>query len=117
VLLTVARLGHTYLLQTSVRIAGEHPADAVRSLMMEDIALFNKRRFGQIVSRLSNEFDAMTDLLSTSIRDGGEQHDHADRDCPCDAALTQLGGVALLRPLVSAVMLTGDSILPNKDSA
>src|SRR5664279_2406251 len=68
VLLTIARLGHTYLLQN----VGQEALVNIRQtlfdhIMMEDMRFFNNTTGGQIVSRLSNDIDAMTDLLSTSI--------------------------------------------------
>ncbi len=68
VLLTIARLGHTYILQD----VGQDALVNIRQtlfahIMRQDMRFFNSTPVGQIVSRLSNDIDALTDLLSTSI--------------------------------------------------
>ncbi len=68
VLLTIARLSHTYLLQN----VGQDALVNIRQtlfahIMRQDMHFFNNTPVGQIVSRLSNDIDALTDLLSTSI--------------------------------------------------
>jgi ATP-binding cassette subfamily B protein len=64
----VLRLGHTYLLQ----IVGQNALVDMRQTLFEhilkqDMRFFNKTPVGQLVSRLSNDIDALTELLSTSI--------------------------------------------------
>jgi len=62
------RFAHTYLLQT----VGQSALMNLRQVLFEhilrqDMGFFNKTPVGQIVSRLSNDIDALTELLSTSI--------------------------------------------------
>lgn len=62
------RFAHTYLLQT----VGQTALMNLRQVLFEhilhqDMAFFNKTPVGQIISRLSNDIDALTELLSTSI--------------------------------------------------
>ena len=64
----VLRFGHTYLLQT----VGQNALMNIRQelfehILQQDMAFFNTTPVGQIVSRLSNDIDALTELLSTSI--------------------------------------------------
>jgi ATP-binding cassette subfamily B protein len=64
----VLRLGYTYLLQT----AGQSALLDLRQTLFEhilkqDMRFFNTTPVGQIVSRLSNDIEALTELLSTSI--------------------------------------------------
>jgi len=68
VLLTVVRLGHTYMLQN----VGQDALVDIRQtlfnhIMQQDMRFFNNTPVGQIVSRMSNDIDALTELLSTSI--------------------------------------------------
>jgi ATP-binding cassette subfamily B multidrug efflux pump len=62
------RFGHVYLLQT----VGQNALMNLRQTLFEhilkqDMRFFNQTPVGQIVSRLSNDIDALTELLSTSI--------------------------------------------------
>lgn len=62
------RLAHTILLQT----VGQKALMGMRQTLFEhilkqDMAYFNQTLVGQMVSRLSNDVDALTELLSTSI--------------------------------------------------
>ena len=62
------RFGHTYLIQT----VGQNALVGLRQAMFEhilkqDMRFFNTTPVGQIVSRLSNDIEALTELLSTSI--------------------------------------------------
>jgi ATP-binding cassette subfamily B protein len=64
----VLRFSHTYLLQT----VGQSALMNIRQelfehILQQDMAFFNTTPVGQIVSRLSNDIDALTELLSTSI--------------------------------------------------
>ncbi|HVU13325.1 MAG TPA: ABC transporter ATP-binding protein [Phototrophicaceae bacterium] len=67
-LLTIARLVQTYVLQD----VGQDALVNIRQtlfahIMRQDMRFFNNTPVGQIVSRLGNDIDALTDLLSTSI--------------------------------------------------
>lgn len=62
------RFSHTYLLQT----VGQNALVSLRQTLFEhilrqDMAFYNKTPVGQLVARLSNDIDALTELLSTSI--------------------------------------------------
>lgn len=62
------RFAHTYLLQT----VGQNALVGLRQTLFEhilrqDMRFFNTTPVGQLVSRLSNDIDALTELLSTSI--------------------------------------------------
>nr|PZN56380.1 MAG: ABC transporter ATP-binding protein [Chloroflexota bacterium] len=62
------RFSHTYLLQT----VGQNALADLRQtlfqhILRQDMAFFNKTPVGQLVARLSNDIDALTELLSTSI--------------------------------------------------
>ena len=64
----VLRFAHTYLLQT----VGQNALVNLRQRLFEhilkqDMRFFNTTPVGQIVSRLSNDIEALTELLSTSI--------------------------------------------------
>ncbi len=66
--LFAARFGHTYLLQT----VGQNTLVSIRQKLFEhilwqDMRFFNNTPVGLIVSRLSNDIEALTELLSTSI--------------------------------------------------
>jgi len=65
VLLTVVRLGHTYLLQN---IGQDALVDIRQTLfnhiMQQDMRFFSNTPVGQIVSRMSNDIDALTELLA-----------------------------------------------------
>jgi ATP-binding cassette, subfamily B, multidrug efflux pump len=66
--LFVLRFAHIYLLQT----VGQNALTALRQklfqhILKQDMQFFNKTPVGQLVSRLSNDIDALTELLSTSI--------------------------------------------------
>ncbi|MEP7291047.1 MAG: ABC transporter ATP-binding protein [Chloroflexota bacterium] len=69
ILLTfVARFAHTYMLQS----VGQSALVSIRQTLFEhilhqDMRFFNNTPVGLLVSRLSNDIDAMTELLSTSI--------------------------------------------------
>ncbi|MBN8634242.1 MAG: ABC transporter ATP-binding protein [Anaerolineae bacterium] len=64
----ILRFAHTYLLQT----IGQNALVNLRQelfehIMRQDMRFFNTTPVGQLVSRLSNDIDALTELLSTSI--------------------------------------------------
>jgi ATP-binding cassette subfamily B protein len=64
----VLRFAHTYLLQT----VGQSALVDLRQTLFEhilrqDMRFFNTTPVGQIVSRLSNDIEALTELVSTSI--------------------------------------------------
>ncbi len=62
------RFGHTYLLQTVGQTALMNIRQVLfEHILLQDMAFFNSTPVGQIVSRLSNDIDALTQLLSTSI--------------------------------------------------
>jgi ATP-binding cassette subfamily B protein len=66
--LFVLRFSHTYLLQT----IGQNALVTLRQTLFEhilkqDMRFFNNTPVGQITSRLSNDIEALTELLSTSI--------------------------------------------------
>jgi ATP-binding cassette subfamily B protein len=68
VLLFMLRFGYTFLLQT----AGQNALMGLRQSLFEhvlrqDMRFFNTTPIGQIISRLSNDIEALTELLSTSI--------------------------------------------------
>jgi ATP-binding cassette subfamily B protein len=68
VVLFAARFGHTYLIQS----VGQNALVNIRQTLFEhilkqDMRFFNKTPVGLLVSRLSNDIDALTELLSTSI--------------------------------------------------
>ncbi len=68
IVLAVARLSHTYILQN----VGQSALVAIRQtlfahILRQDMRFFNKTPVGLVVSRLSNDIDALTELLSTSI--------------------------------------------------
>jgi ATP-binding cassette, subfamily B, multidrug efflux pump len=64
----IFKFAHTYLLQT----VGQNALVALRQQLFEhiirqDMRFFNMTPVGQIVSRMSNDIEALTELLSTSI--------------------------------------------------
>ncbi len=64
----VLRFGYTYWLQT----VGQNALVTLRQrlydhLLRQDMRYFNRTPVGQIVSRMSNDIEALTELLSTSI--------------------------------------------------
>jgi ATP-binding cassette, subfamily B, multidrug efflux pump len=62
------RFAHTYLLQTVGQTALMNMRQVLfEHILKQDMAFFNKTPVGQIISRLSNDIDALTELLSTSI--------------------------------------------------
>jgi ATP-binding cassette subfamily B protein len=68
VIVFILRFAHTYLLQT----IGQNALVYLRQILFEhilrqDMRFFNTTPVGQIVSRLSNDIEALTELLSTSI--------------------------------------------------
>ncbi len=64
----VLRFGHTYLLQTVGQKALVNLRQALyEHILRQDMRFFNLTPVGQIVSRLSNDIEALTELLSTSI--------------------------------------------------
>jgi ATP-binding cassette subfamily B protein len=67
-LLFVLRFTHTYMLQT----VGQNALVDLRQTLFEhflrqDMRFFNTSPVGQLVARISNDIDALTELLSTSI--------------------------------------------------
>lgn len=68
VVIFVLRFAYTYWLQT----VGQNALVALRQrlydhLLRQDMRFFNRTPVGQIVSRMSNDIEALTELLSTSI--------------------------------------------------
>jgi ATP-binding cassette subfamily B protein len=66
--LFVVRFTQTYLLQT----VGQNALVSLRQrlfehIMRQDMRYFNKTPVGQLVARIANDIDALTELLSTSI--------------------------------------------------
>jgi ATP-binding cassette, subfamily B, multidrug efflux pump len=62
------RFGHTYLLQNVGQKALVNMRQALfEHILKQDMRFFNTTPVGQIVSRLSNDIEALTELLSTSI--------------------------------------------------
>lgn len=64
----VLRFAHTYMLQT----VGQNALVKLRQQLFEhilrqDMRFFNTTAVGQLVSRMSNDIEALTELLSTSI--------------------------------------------------
>lgn len=68
VLLFILRFSYTYLLQTVGQNALMNIRQALfEHIMRQDMRFYNKTPVGQLVARLSNDIDALTELLSTSI--------------------------------------------------
>lgn len=68
VALFVLRFGHTFMLQTVGQNALVNLRQALfEHILKQDMRFFNTTPVGQIVSRLSNDIEALTELLSTSI--------------------------------------------------
>lgn len=66
--LFVLRFGHIYLLQTVGQSALMNLRQTLfEHILKQDMRFFNKTPVGQIVSRLSSDIEALTELLSTSI--------------------------------------------------
>lgn len=66
--LFLMRFGHTYLLQSVGQNALVNLRQALfEHILRQDMRFFNNTPVGQIVSRLSNDIEALTELLSTSI--------------------------------------------------
>jgi ATP-binding cassette subfamily B protein len=68
IVLFALRFAHTYLLQT----VGQNALVDLRQTLFEhflrqDMRFFNTTPVGQLVARISNDIDALTELLSTSI--------------------------------------------------
>ena len=68
ILLFFLRFGYTYVLQT----AGQNALVALRQtlfdhILRQDMRFFNTTPVGQLISRMSNDIEALTELLSTSI--------------------------------------------------
>jgi ATP-binding cassette, subfamily B, multidrug efflux pump len=68
VLLFFLRFGYTYVLQT----AGQNALVALRQtlfthILRQDMRFFNTTPVGQLISRMSSDIEALTELLSTSI--------------------------------------------------
>lgn len=62
------RFGHIYLLQTVGQTAlADLRQKLFEHMLKQDMRFFNKTPVGQLVSRLSNDIEALTELLSTSI--------------------------------------------------
>jgi len=66
--LFVLRFGHTYVLQT----VGQNALTNLRQVLFEhilrqDMRFFNKTPVGQLIARMSNDIEALTEVLSTSI--------------------------------------------------
>jgi ATP-binding cassette subfamily B multidrug efflux pump len=68
VLLFLLRFGHIYLLQTVGQSALVNLRQTLfEHLLKQDMRFFNTTPVGQLVSRLSNDIDALTELVSTSF--------------------------------------------------
>lgn len=66
--LFILRFGQIYLLQTVGQDALVEMRQALfETIMKQDMRFFNKTPVGLIVARLSNDIEALTELLSTSI--------------------------------------------------
>lgn len=68
IIVFILRFAHTYLLQT----VGQNALVYLRQILFEhmlrqDMRFFNTTPVGQLVSRMSNDIEALTELLSTSI--------------------------------------------------
>jgi ATP-binding cassette subfamily B protein len=68
IVIFILRFAYTYWLQT----VGQNALVALRQrlydhLLRQDMRFFNRTPVGQIVSRMSNDIEALTELLSTSI--------------------------------------------------
>lgn len=68
IMIFALRFGYTYWLQT----VGQNALVTLRQrlydhLLRQDMRYFNRTPVGQIVSRMSNDIEALTELLSTSI--------------------------------------------------
>lgn len=99
--LFVLRFGHVYLLQT----VGQNALTTLREklyqhILKQDMQFFNKTPVGQLVSRLSNDIDALTELLSTSIV------------VVMSSLITLLGIVVVMFLLNWRLALIGLSVLP-----
>lgn len=68
VILFILRFGHTFLLQNVGQNALVDLRQALfEHIMKQDMKFYNNTPVGQLVSRLSNDIEALTELLSTSI--------------------------------------------------
>jgi ATP-binding cassette subfamily B protein len=68
VLLFLLRFGHIYLLQTVGQSALVNLRQTLfEHLLKQDMRFFNTTPVGQLVSRLSNDIDSLTELVSTSF--------------------------------------------------
>lgn len=68
VLLFLLRFGHIYLLQTVGQSALVNLRQTLfEHILRQDMRFFNTTPVGQLVSRLSNDIDALTELVSTSF--------------------------------------------------
>jgi ATP-binding cassette subfamily B protein len=68
VVIFVLRFGHTYLLQTVGQSALVDLRQTLFTHILKlDMRFFNTTPVGQIVSRLSNDFESLTELVSTSF--------------------------------------------------
>jgi ATP-binding cassette subfamily B multidrug efflux pump len=68
VLLFLLRFGHIYLLQTVGQSALVNLRQTLfEHILKQDMRFFNTTPVGQLVSRLSNDIDALTELVSTSF--------------------------------------------------
>ena len=68
IIVFILRFAHTYLLQT----VGQNALVYLRQILFEhmlrqDMRFYNTTPVGQLVSRMSNDIEALTELLSTSI--------------------------------------------------
>ncbi|MDX2160977.1 MAG: ABC transporter ATP-binding protein [bacterium] len=68
IVIFVLRFAHTYLLQTVGQSALVDLRQTVfEHILRQDMRFFNNTPVGQVVSRLSNDIEALTELVSTSI--------------------------------------------------
>lgn len=97
----VLRFSHTYLLQT----VGQNALMDLRQTLFEhiirqDMAFFNTTPVGQLVSRLTNDIDALTELLSTSMV------------MVASNLITLIGIIAVMLALNWRLALLGLSVMP-----
>ncbi|MBL8165091.1 MAG: ABC transporter ATP-binding protein [Anaerolineae bacterium] len=99
--LFLLRFGHTYLLQTVGQNALVNLRQALfEHILRQDMRFFNTTPVGQIVARLSNDIEALTELLSTSIV------------VVASNLVTMIGIIAVMFAINWQLALIGLSVLP-----